>query len=101
MEATKQPINNNDYAVAHELNLRVMGLIMLVYLSNDTGIPSGVGIQEINRVYILLVDELQKLYDNNPTLSEIKPEPIWKHFEVIKFYKKEIKEYLEEALVLQ
>lgn len=94
MEVTKRPTNSDDYAVAYELNLRVLGLIMLVHFSHDPSVASIIDIQEINRVYILVVDELQKLYDNNPKLSEIKPEPIWKRFEVIKFYSKEIKEYV-------
>lgn len=90
---TSQP-NNNDYAVARELNLRVMGMIMNVYLANDAGISTSYEINEINRAYILLVGELQKLYDNNPKLSAIEPEPIWKRFDVLKASMREINKHI-------
>lgn len=94
MEVTKQPVDSDKYAIAYQLNLRVMGLIMLVCFSHDPSASRIINIQEINRVYILLANELQKLYDKNPKLAAIKPEPIWKRFEVINFYSKEIKDYV-------
>lgn len=86
--------NTNDYAVARELNLLVMGMIMNIYLANNAGISVNNAIQEINRPYILLVDELQKLYDNNPKLSALEPEPIWKHFDVLKSFTGEINKHI-------
>ncbi len=83
MGTTKQSTSDNDYAVARELNLLVMAMIMNVYLADYSGATKDLDIQELNRAYILLADELQKLYDNNPTLSAIKPEPIWKRFDVL------------------
>ncbi len=84
MEVTKQPTNSNDYAVARELNLLAMGMIMNIYLADNAGLSPNKDIQEINRAYILLVDELQRLYDNNHKLASIEPEPIWKRFDVLK-----------------
>lgn len=89
-----QDTTADDYAVAYGLNLLVMGLITLVYIHKNTSISDNLDVQEINRVYILLVDELQKLYASNPKLSELKPEPIWRRFEVIKFHIKEIQEHV-------
>ena len=96
MEVTNQPTSNNDYAVARELNLLVMGMIMNIYLADYTGATKDLDIQGINRAYILLVDELKKLYDNNPKLSAIEPEPIWKRFDVLKASAREIKKHLSD-----
>lgn len=94
MGATKQPASANDFAVARELNLLVMGMIMNVYLADYSGVAKDLDIQELNHAYILLVDELQKLYDKNPKLAVIEPEPIWHRFEVLKASAREIKKHL-------
>ncbi|MFO0920370.1 MAG: hypothetical protein U0451_01725 [Candidatus Saccharimonadales bacterium] len=82
--ATKHDGAVNDYAVARELNLLVMGMIMNIYLVDNAGLSPNEDIQEINRAYILLVNELQKLYEKNPELAAIEPQPIWKRFDVLK-----------------
>lgn len=81
---TSKTIDTNDYAVARELNLRAMSMIMCVYLADYAGVAIKLDIQELNRTYILLVNELQKLYDKNPKLAAIEPEPVWKHLDVLK-----------------
>ncbi len=93
MEATKA----NDYAVARELNLLAMGIIMGIYLSDSAGVLVSHEIQELNRVYVLLGNQLQKLYDNNPELAALEPEPIWKRFDVLKHSTKEIVSYISES----
>lgn len=94
MGTTTQPKNDNDFAVARELNLLVMGLIMNVYLGDSVGLPLNHDIQDINRAYILVVNELELLYDSNPKLSAIEPEPIWKRFDVLKSSTKQIIEHV-------
>lgn len=97
MEAAKQPASSNDYVVARELNLLAMGIIMAIYLSDSAGTLVNYDIHELNRAYVLLGNELQKLYDNNPELVSIEPEPIWKRFEVLKHTTKEIVSYISES----
>lgn len=93
MEATKA----NDYAVAKELNRLINAIIMYVFIAEGVGVPEDSEIMELNRSYVLLGNELQKLYDRNPELAAIKPEPIWKRFDVLKTSTWDIKEYLHET----
>jgi len=90
MEAVSQTENSNDYAVARELNLRVMSMIMSIFLADNAGLSANTEMQELNHTYILLVEELRKLYEKNSVLSTIKPEPIWKRFDVLKASTREI-----------
>ncbi|HSX33517.1 MAG TPA: hypothetical protein VLF91_04225 [Candidatus Saccharimonadales bacterium] len=94
MEAANQPTSSNDYAVAKALNESIMGIIILVVIAKVVDAPEDHEIEEINRAYILLAHELQTLYDRNPGLAAIKPEPIWKHFDVIKTSSWNINEHL-------
>jgi hypothetical protein len=88
--------NGNDYAVAKALNECVTGIIIMIFIAHVAGAPEDYEIKELNRAYILLVDELQKLYDRNPKLAAIKPEPIWQIFDVLKTSTWEIGAYLKE-----
>lgn len=97
MEATSQPSQSNDYAVARELNSLAGQMILCVVMAETVGLPEDHNISDLNRAYILLIDELQRLYDNNPMLSVIKPEPIWKHFDVLRTSSWDINRYLEDA----
>jgi hypothetical protein len=92
MEDTKA----NDFAVAKALNSNVVAMILAVCMADTFGMPEDHDIKELNRVYVLLVNELQKLYDRNPELAAIKPEPIWQRFDLIKTSTWEINEYLSE-----
>jgi hypothetical protein len=94
MKQIDQPTSRNDYAVAKELNKSVAGIIILVVIAKIVDVPEDYEIDEINRAYILLVHELEKLYARNPELAAIKPEPIWRHFDVIKTSSWEINEYI-------
>jgi hypothetical protein len=95
MESTSQ--HNNDYAIAHALNKSVMGIITMIVIADVVDIPEDTDISELNRAYILLIDELEKIYDNNPKLTATKPEPIWKRFDVLKTSTWEINAYLEDS----
>jgi hypothetical protein len=77
MEAANKPSLSNDYAVARELNSLAGQMILCVVMAETVGLPEDHNISDLNRVYVLLIDELQRLYGNNPTLAAIKPEPIW------------------------
>lgn len=96
MEAANQPTNSNDYAVAHTLNDCVLGLVAMIVMEDTVGTPEGDDFNELNRAYVLVVDELEKIYKRNPELAAIKPEPIWKRFDVLKTSSWEINEYLND-----
>ena len=97
MEAVNQPTSKNDYAVAKALNEEVMAIIYSIIVAGRFDSHDKFEINELNRAYILLVDELQKLYDRNPELAAIKPEPVWKHFDVLRTATWEIDQYAEEV----
>jgi hypothetical protein len=94
---TSEMNNANDYAIAKALNSIAGQMILCVVMADVVGLPEDQDIKDLNRAYILLIDELQRLYDNNSALSEIKPEPIWKRFDVLKTSSWEINQYLEDA----
>ncbi len=43
-----------------------------------------------------MVNELETLYESNPNLAEIKPEPTWRKYDVIKDKIYAVQKYLEE-----
>lgn len=97
MEAANEQPNTNDYAVARALNSLIGQMILCVVMADEVGLPEDHNIADLNRAYILLTDELQRLYDNNPTLAAINPEPIWKRFDVLRTSSWDINRYLEDA----
>lgn len=75
--------NSNDYATAKVLNGCVARLTNLVFVTNYLNLPENSELDNLNRVYVLLVHELQQLYSQNSTLSSIEPKPIWHHFDML------------------
>lgn len=88
--------NTNDYAVAHAFNDCVLGIIVMILIEDTVGTPEGNGFHELNRAYVLVTNQLETLYDRNQKLAAIRPEPIWKKFDVLKTSSWEINEYLED-----
>lgn len=74
----------NDYAVAYALNELIRETIITIFIAKVYGVDAKLNVDEINRDYILLVNELSKIYDQNTDLLTIKSEPIWKSFDRIK-----------------
>lgn len=97
MEATNKPSQANDYAVAKALNDLIYKIMIFVYLGHGTDLYKEREIAEINRTYILIKHELEKLYVRNPELIAIKPEPIWKRFEVLKHTTEDIANYMNDT----
>ena len=97
MEATNKPSQANDYAVARALNDLVNEIIILVYGGNGVGLIKDNDIAELNRAYILITRELEIIYSRNAELQSLKPEPIWKHFDVIKGSAEAILDYINES----
>jgi hypothetical protein len=96
MEAAKQPTTSNDYAVAKVLNEHVAALVTMIIAADVVGLPENFELKDINRAYVLLTDELQKIYARNPELSSIKPGPIWNRFDVLESSTWEINEHFED-----
>lgn len=96
MDTTTQSTNENDYAVAGALNFIVNGMILVIYLADKAGVSKEIEIIDLNKTYIRLVGELEKLYDNQPKLSSIEPEPIWKQFDVLKSHTQDIIDYISK-----
>jgi hypothetical protein len=96
MGAMKKQTSSNDYAVAKVLNDCVINLIGVISLYQIIGPLKEFDITELNRAYILLVDELEKIYRRTPKLSNVKPEPTWRKFESLKGSIHTIEKYLEQ-----
>lgn len=87
---------DNDYAVAHAFNNCVLGIIAMILLEDVLGSsPEKEEFNKLNRAYVQVVEELEKIYDRNPKLSAIQVKPIWKRFDVLKTSVWDINEYLE------
>jgi hypothetical protein len=87
---------SNDYAVAKQLNDYAMTIISAVVIADLHDLPEDFNIKELNRAYILLVNELQTLYSRNAELADIKPEPVWKQFDVLKILTWAINDYAND-----
>jgi hypothetical protein len=98
MEVKALQIKHNDYAVAKALNNHVAGLIIYVILADSIGLAENYAVEDINKAYVLLSDELQRLYKRNPELDIIVPEPVWKRFDVLEASTWEINEYFEDPM---
>ena len=69
----------NDYAVAKYLNERVVTIFALV-ADYHNGLPV---LTDLNLSYVLMVNELKKLYKRNTELSSVKENICWRTFETI------------------
>lgn len=78
----------NDYAIAYHLNNIAIALFEMVANHNDT--PDT---KAINRSYILITDELKRLYARNPELEAIKQNICWQSFDRLEHIENEIWDY--------
>ncbi len=97
MKATNKTPQTNDYAVAKALNDLVKGIILLVYIGNGQDLAKDGDIAGLNRAYILLTQELENIYSLNPELQDLKPDPIWKRFDVLKGSREAIADYINDS----
>lgn len=98
MKATRHPTRGNDYAVATLLNRILLQIVQLVREVEALDLPEDYDykLDELNRPYVLLVNELQELYKQNPKLPEIEPKPFWTKYNILTPYTWEILRYLDE-----
>ena len=96
MEEVKQSTNSNNYPVARVLNKVLLSIIALVRKAEEMDLPEDYEIDELNHAYVLLVNELENLYSQNPQLAEIKPEPFWERYDVLKGVSWRLLDYLDD-----
>lgn len=77
-EARSKP---NDFATALMLNNLAMGFFEMI-ANNNRNLPDTT---DINRSYVLITNQLKKLYERNPELKEIEDHICWKAFEAIDY----------------
>jgi hypothetical protein len=98
METINQSTNSDVFPVARMLNTTLLAIVALVRTAKEMSLPEDYEVSDLNRAYVLLVDELENLYVNNPHLSEIKPEPFWKRYNVLKTMSWQILQYLDDSV---
>jgi hypothetical protein len=69
MGTTNQQINDNDFAVARVLNTVALSIIAVVRAAEEMDLPEDYEIEEINRAYVLLVHELEDLYEHKYSIT--------------------------------
>ncbi|MBP9852833.1 hypothetical protein KBC77_02475 [Candidatus Saccharibacteria bacterium] len=94
MEAPNKPSRANDYAVAKVMNAEVFTTFAVVSFGDYVEISEYHEIPDFNRAYILLVSELERIYERNPELQAIHPRPLWKRFDMLKNRSADIGEYM-------
>lgn len=99
MEAAIQSNPGNDYAVARVLYTVLLSIVAMVRQVEAMDLPDDYEYRfdELNRAYVLLVHELEELYKQNLKLAEIKPEPFWVKYNILKPHAWEILDYLDES----
>lgn len=100
MEATNKPSQSNDYAIARALNESLLAILRALR-ANDDYLPANHRMVELNRLYVLTVHELERLYEQNSELNTLKPEPFWRRYDVLDTLSDEILDYLEQPEVAQ
>lgn len=96
MNANDQTLDANDYPVAKALNESVDRIFFIIRSYQVVAPMKEFEPDELNRAYIFLLNELEVLYDRNPKLAGIKPEPVWKKFDILRDKMYELQKYLEE-----
>jgi hypothetical protein len=94
MQVTERPASSNNYAVAKALNNEILSIILCLVMADTLGLPEEHEINDLNRAYVLLVNELEDLYSQSAELVAITPEPFWKKFDVLKTSIWDIHNYL-------
>lgn len=106
MGTTKQSTSDNEYAIARELHSRATELLGAIsrlndaYNYDDPYAEYHEIIMLINRPYVLVVHELEKLYAQNTTLANLNEKPktkaTWTLFNTIESNDQDINVYLRE-----
>lgn len=96
MTTANSSTNTNDFVLAKLLNNTLLTIITFIRKAEEMDLPEDYEIDELNRAYVLLVNELENLYEHNPKLAEIRPEPFWKQFDVLKTVSWRLLDYLND-----
>lgn len=82
----------NDFALAKYLNERVIAIFALA-----TDQQNNADIAAINKSYILMVNELKKLYARNPELKKISEPICWQSFDRVEYIHDSLWEYRDSV----
>lgn len=82
----------NDFALAKYLNERVIAIFSLA-----TDQQNNADIAGINRSYILMANELKKLYARNPELNKISEPICWKDYDRVEYIHDSLWEYRDSV----
>jgi hypothetical protein len=82
----------NDFALAKYLNERVVAIFSLA-----TDQQNNADIAGINRSYILMVNELKKLYARNPELNKISEPICWKDYDRVEYIHDSLWDYRDSV----
>lgn len=82
----------NDFALAKYLNERVISIFSLA-----TDQRNSADISAINKSYILMVNELRKLYARNPELKKISEPICWQDYDRVEYIQDSLWEYRDSV----
>ena len=82
----------NDFALAKYLNERVIAIFSLA-----TDQQNNADIAAINKSYILMVNELKKLYARNPELKKINEPICWQDFDRVEYIHDSLWDYRDRV----
>lgn len=97
-ELTNPNRNINDFALAKVLNERATSIIRMVanVFHNGNSSTRDIDIQPVNKSYILIADELKRIYSHNQELTDISPSPIWQYFDIVEGFEWELSDHIYE-----
>lgn len=86
----------NNLAVAKSLNERAVQIISMVANAYQSSGFEAIGLDtnQLNKSYVLIVNELEKMYARNEELAGISENPAWKYFDIIQGSEWNINEYI-------
>ena len=103
MEAQKllDTLRANDFALAKALNERTTTIIDMIANAYQRYSFEAIGLDtsKLNKSYVLLVNELEKMYARNKELADISVNPAWKYFDIIEGAEWNINEYIYQNQV--
>ena len=88
----------NDFPLAKILNSVALAIATSIRSAEELDLPEDFEITELNHSYVLLVQELEALYDKNPKLSSITPAPFWRRFDILRTKSWQILDFLDDPI---
>ncbi len=89
---------SNDFALSKALNERTADILNTIGSAyrHDRFEATSIDLKTLNKCYVLIVDELKRLYGRNDELASISPSPAWHYLDILENAGWEISEYIFE-----